>query len=573
MSPRSPSPDVLDLHQEDRAKDTLTFRLGARRRYVLTGVLGVAGLAGSVAGIAPVSLAVVAGITTAALLLNALLTALATGPLSGVWWMRYAVATLDVALISAVIAAMRENALVMLYFLVIVPYSFDRGRALGYFTASASALAFLVVRFPALPAGSGTAARAWIVVFAALLLVIASQLVPISSRLIARIRATREVVARAESGNLLARVDTRSTDELGLLQQSFDRMLERLGQLIGTVQREADEVAGLAERLAAATGTLSASGSAFAATAVNLTRQLDAQRRYTEDGARHTEQACQAFKRLRGRAQDMESNAHLLVGAAETSRASISRAATTLVALSDRVRSTATTVGALGSASERVNEFAESIARIARQTNLLALNAAIEAARAGDHGKGFAVVAEEVRKLAEESGRAAREVADTNAAVRDDIAAAVTSMGEGEREVRDVGGVADDANAALGTMLDGIRRITDIVVETAGVSREQSVAMETLTASIASIQDVATEASARATTASLVATEQTTALGGLSATSRQLAELSDRLRQSVSRFTVTTATVVAPPHVNADARHEPQPSPAALSAVAVPAAR
>ena len=313
MAPRSTSLDALDLRNEDRAKDTLTFRLGARRRYMLTGVLGIAGLVGAITGIAPVSLAVVLAITAAALLLNALLTALAIGPFAGVWWMRYTVATLDVALISAVVGTMRENALVMLYFLVIVPYSFDRGRALGYFTASASAIAFLLVRLPALPPASGTADRTWVVVFAALLLVIASQLVPISSRLIARIRATREVVARAESGNLLARVDTRSTDELGLLQQSFDRMLERLGQLIGTVQREADEVAGLAERLAVATGTLSESGSEFATTTMNLTRQLDTQRRYTEDGARHSEQAYQAFERLRGRAQDMESNAHLLV--------------------------------------------------------------------------------------------------------------------------------------------------------------------------------------------------------------------------------------------------------------------
>jgi len=578
MAPRTPALDARDLRNEDRAKDTLTFRLGARRRYILTAVLGVAGVAGSLSGIAPVSLAVVLAIAIAALLLNALLTTLAVGPLSGVWWMRYAVATLDVALISTVIAAMAENALVMLYFLVIIPYSFDRGRALGYFTASASAAGFLLVRLPVLPPGSGTAAGVWIVVYAALLLVIASQLVPISSRLIARIRATREVVARAESGNLLARVDTRSTDELGLLQQSFDRMLERLGQLIGTVQREADQVAGLAERLAAATGTLSESGSEFAATAVNLTRQLDAQRRFTEDGARHSQQAYQAFERLRGRAQDMESNAHVLVNATETSRESISRAATTLVALGDRVRSTAAIVGALDSASQRVNEFAESIARIARQTNLLALNAAIEAARAGEHGKGFAVVAEEVRKLAEESARAAREVADTNAAVRDDIAAAVAAMTEGEREVRDVGSVADEATGALGTMLDGIRRITDIVVETAGVSREQSAAMETLTASIAGIQDVAVEASARAATASLVATHQTTALDGLSTTSRQLAELADRLRQSVSRFAVTGASimdaaVVAPPRESGDARHAPQPSPVAPSAAEARATR
>ena len=561
MAPDPLVADTLALRDEDRAKDALTFRLGARRRYILTAVLSVAGLAGALTGIAPVSLGVVLGITAAALGFNALLTALAIGPLAGAWWVRYAVATLDVALISAVVAAMRQDALVMLYFLVIVPYSFDRGRALGYFTASASALAFVLVRFPAVSAGGGSTGRVWVVVFAGLLLVIASQLVPISSRLIARIRGTREVVALAESGNLLARVEARSTDELGLLQRGFDRMLERLGEIIGTVQREADEVAGLAERLAGATGTLSASGAEFATTAVNLTRQLDTQRRYTEDGARHSEQAYQAFERLRGRAQDMESNAHLLVEAAETSRDSIGRAATTLVALSDRVRTTATTVGALDSASERVNEFAEAIARIARQTNLLALNAAIEAARAGEHGKGFAVVAEEVRKLAEESGRAARDVAETNAAVRDDIAAAVTSMAEGEREVRDVGSVADEATGALSAMLDGIRRITDIVVETAGVSREQSAAMETLTASIAGIQNVAEEASARAGAASVVATQQTTALDGLSATSRQLAELADRLRQSVSRFAVTDAAVdVAPRHVSVDGPLAPRPS-------------
>jgi methyl-accepting chemotaxis protein len=545
MGPRTSPLTTIDFQNEDRVKDRLTFRLGARRRYILTGVLSVAGMAGALTSIAPVSLAQVLGIAGAALLLNALLTGLAVGPLAGVWWMRYAIATLDVALISAVVAAMRQDALVMLYFLVIVPYSFDRGRSLGYFTASASAFGFLLVRLPALPAGSSMADQVWIVVFACLLLVIASQLVPISSRLIARIRVTREVVALAESGNLLARVDTRSTDELGLLQQSFDRMLARIGEIIGAVQHEADEVAGLAERLAAATGTLSESGAEFAATAVGLTRQLDTQRRYTEEGARHSGQAYQAFERLRSRAQDMESNAHLLGNAAETSRNSIGRAAATLVALSDRVRTTAVTVGALDTASERVNEFAEAIARIARQTNLLALNAAIEAARAGEHGKGFAVVAEEVRKLAEESARAARDVADTNAAVRSDIAAAVASMAEGERDVRDVGSVADEANYALGTMLDGIRRITDIVVETAGVSREQSAAMETLTGSMAGIRSVAEDASARAAAASLVATQQTHALDGLSVTSRQLAELSDRLRQSVSRFAVTDATVVA----------------------------
>jgi methyl-accepting chemotaxis protein len=530
----------LELQSEERAKDTLTFRLGARRRYQLTAGFGVAGLAAAWAGIAPVSVGAVvlaALVTTGA---NALLTWLATGPFRSVWWMRYIIATFDVLLVSMVIALLRQDGLVILYFLVIVPYSFDRGKALGYFTALASAAGFLIARTVWIPNDAGSRALIWTIVDAALLIVVASQLVPITSRLIRRIRTTREVIAEAERGNLLTRADTRYTDELGLLQRSFNRMLAAIGQLIGTVQKEADEVAALAEQLAGATGSISVSGSQFASTAVALRSQLEMQRQYAEEGTQHTQQAFGASERLRERAEEMDASARSLVGAAESSRDAIGRASEALMTISERVRATATTVSALGDASAHVDEFVDTVSRIARQTNLLALNAAIEAARAGEHGKGFAVVAEEVRKLAEESARAAKEIAETIAVVRQNIAAAVTSMGQGERDVRDVGGIAGEANRALGTMLEGIRRIAEVVGETATVSRVQSSTMETLTGTMTGVQTVALEASARANAASHAATDQTTALEGLSATSRQLAQLAERLRHSTSRFTVLT---------------------------------
>jgi methyl-accepting chemotaxis protein len=537
---------MLDLRTEDRAKDTITFRLGAKRRYVLTAILGGAGLAATLLHLVPVAVSTVLIIAGAALALNFVLTALATGVLSTMWWMRYAIAALDVALISAVVAVLRQDSLIILYFLVILPYSFDRGKALGYFTAGLSAAGFLIVRLFSLPPDADVSVYGWTILAATLLLIVAAQLVPITSRLIARIRRTRQVIAEAEQGNLLARADGRYSDELGLLQRSFNRMLEATGQLIGTVQREADEVAGLADRLASASGTLSESGTEFVATAVNLTDHLESQRQLAAEGAQHSQQALGASERLRARAEEMESGARALVAAAEESRDAIGRASTTLVTISDRVRSTATTVGALGSASEQVNEFVDAVSRIARQTNLLALNAAIEAARAGEHGKGFAVVAEEVRKLAEESGRAAKEVAETISVVRENIETAVSTMSVGEREVRDVGTVADEANRALGVMLDGIRRIAELVTETASVSRAQSATMETLTTTMTGVQSVALDASARATMASTAATQQMTSLDGLTATSRQLAELADRLRHSISRFSVATAAPTEP---------------------------
>jgi methyl-accepting chemotaxis protein len=323
-------------------------------------------------------------------------------------------------------------------------------------------------------------------------------------------------------------------------------------------------VASLADQLASATGALSVSGTDFVATAVNLTDHLESQRRLAAEGSQHSQQALGASERLRERAEQMESEARSLVAAAEESRNAIGRASTALVTISDRVRSTAATVGALGTASEQVNEFVDAVSRIARQTNLLALNAAIEAARAGEHGKGFAVVAEEVRKLAEESGRAAKEVADTISVVRENIATAVSSMSQGEREVRDVGTVADEANRALGIMLDGIRRIAEVVTETASVSRAQSATMETLTTTMTGVQSVALDASSRATMASTAATQQMTSLDDLSATSRQLAELADRLRLSISRFSVGASTSSDP---SGDAPHrDAGPIPTTLAA-------
>ena len=534
---------------EEREKDFMTFRLGARRRMWGILIVGVAlFVAVATKAIPDVSRVIMGAIAVAAFALNGVLTALATNPRTYRPWNRYVFALLDAALISVLILVFGSHGLVTLYFLAIIPYAFDRGDRLGHFASVASVVGFLAASWGHGQLRAGDAPPiAWSLITALLLAVVASQIVPIPAKLIRRIRRTRDCISEAERGNMLARSETRHGDELGLLEQSFNRMLEELGHIIGTVQREADEVAAFADGLAAATQQLSQSGADFAGAAESLTTQLEEQRSYTESGTRQTVEALGASERLRERAEDMETNARSLMGAAATSRDAIGRAATTLVTIGKKVRDTATTVGTLANASEKVGEFVEAVSRIARQTNLLALNAAIEAARAGEQGKGFAVVAEEVRKLAEESGRAAKEVATTIATVRESIATAVQSMTEGEQEVRNVGEIATEANAALSAMLTGIERISEVIGEAADVSRKQSTAMADLSGVIQNVQAVSVEAAVRAQDASRVATEQTVSLHGLTETSKQLAALADRLRQSISRFAVSRTREFAIP--------------------------
>jgi methyl-accepting chemotaxis protein len=530
---------TADFGTEERDKDFVTFKQGYWRRLWSTVFLGVTLVVAAQLGLANVPFVVQLAIFIGAVISNLALTALATSPKTYAWWWRYVFAGFDALLISSLTAAFGGTSFALLYFLAIVPYSFDRGKAIGQFTAIASAVGFIGASaahhllFPEKP-------FSWLMVLlvAVLLLIVSFQVIPIPTRLIRRVRHTREAISEAEAGNLQVRASARTADELGFMERSFNHMLEEIGQIIGAVQREADEVAAYADRVAEATQALNRSGTDFSTTASALSTQLQEQRRHTESGAKETRSALGASERLRERAGEMETNARTLVQAAGSSRDAIGRASNTLVTIGDRVRDTSVTVGTLAEASERIGDFVEAVSRIARQTNLLALNAAIEAARAGEQGKGFAVVAEEVRKLAEESGRAAKEIAITVTAIRESVDDVVQSMSTGAQEVRDVGQIAAEANGALGAMLSGIERISEVITEAASVSRAQSVSMQALAGSIGAVERVSVEAAARAESAADAAARQTSSLEGLSDTSQRLADLADRLRESISRFSV-----------------------------------
>ncbi|MHB0948656.1 MAG: methyl-accepting chemotaxis protein [Gemmatimonadaceae bacterium] len=532
--------------QEDREKDAVTFRLGARRRLQMTLALGVAATIASLTHLAPITLPTILAIAGGTLLINTLLTRLATRDSGHAWWYRYAFASLDVLLISAVVATFGAPGLVVLYFLVVVPYSFDRGRSLGLYCSLLSAVGFVgasaFYRSTA-PAATGLGSEpfGWTLATAAVFLLVATQVVPIASRLISRIRKARQVIFEAEQGRLHVRADARHSDELGQLQRSVNRMLSQLGDLIAEMQQNAERVATLSVGLARSTQQLNVAGGAFAGTASGLAEALDTQREFTSAGFRRAEEAREASERLRERAEAVEAEAGTLMRSAATSRAAIGRAAGTLLTVGERVSATASTVRGLGDASAEIGASVDAIARIARQTNLLALNAAIEAARAGEHGKGFAVVAEEVRKLAEESTTAARQVSATITGVRSRIDEAVESMDAGEREVRNVEAIASEADRALSEMLSGIERIAGVIGETTQVSRGQASAMRELAEAFGRAERVAEEAAQRARDSSSVAGQHTPALEDLNAASQELAGVADVLRERIARFETATA--------------------------------
>jgi methyl-accepting chemotaxis protein len=301
---------------------------------------------------------------------------------------------------------------------------------------------------------------------------------------------------------------------------------------VAVTVREAAEATAISQALSSSVGELDEIGRTFSTTLDELTLELERQRNFTLEGTRQVRDAREAAEHLRERAQAMEQAIGQLTTAAASSRDAIDRASHTLVSVGDRVRASAERVRTLDEVSDRIGGFVERITRLARQTNLLALNAAIEAARAGEQGKGFAVVAEEVRKLAGESERAAREIQSTVGDVRAHMGEVAELLLTNEQEVGDVGAVALQATDALGAISSSIERVTAIVAETAEVSRAQSMRIGTLSDAIVGLEAGAQRASGRAEQTAELLRTRAARLNDLREAARRIASVASRLTRS-----------------------------------------
>ncbi len=282
-------------------------------------------------------------------------------------------------------------------------------------------------------------------------------------------------------GDLTKRVPVTSQDEIGELARYFNLFIEKMQKSMVQVSEATNRIASSAAELSATSEELSHSTDGQNSRMVQSASAVEEMTMTASEVARNSTEAARI-------AQDTSETA-------KTGHEVMTQTVAGMQQVSDAVGQSANIITTLGQSSDQIGEIVRTIEDIADQTNLLALNAAIEAARAGEQGRGFAVVADEVRKLAERTTKATKEIGDMIRQIQQDTKSAVSSMEDGTQRV--MGGVelANKTGDALEKIQSMVNQTTSMIQQIADAAEEQSSATRQIASDLEAVAQSSKEAS------------------------------------------------------------------------------
>ncbi len=310
-------------------------------------------------------------------------------------------------------------------------------------------------------------------------------------------------------GNLGVSVKEDKEDELiSPLYKAFNATVQNLREMVQKIMEATQSTASASTQISSSAEELSAGSQEQAAQVMEVAGAIEEMSRTIIDTTQNTNKAAEMSRNAGNVAKEGGSAVQNMIGGMNK--------------IAEVVMEAAEIVKNLGSNSAKIGEIIKVINDIADQTNLLALNAAIEAARAGEHGRGFAVVADEVRKLAEKTQQATKEIAEMIQEIQNGTNDVVNSIEHGVEEVEVGKEIAIEAEKSMDKIVEATQEVEDLITHIATASEEQAATSEEISKSIDAINNIISESA--------------NGVQQIAAAAEDLNRLTEHLQQVVDQF-------------------------------------